>query len=728
VGRPVAAWLLVGVAPIVLAAAPARAQQGAIEGLTAILDLNASAITTTITQPSGAVTTQTGSLYPRLTLNMDTLLSSSFRLNAGGVFEVNQSSLGFNGGDTNTTISRLTPFFQVRSIDPWFAPGFAYFRRENRTRTQGLPGLTVVNEDYAAYLAWKPEGLPRSDFQFVRTNTFDKARSLLDSTKHFGSLVSRYEYKGLGASYQGTYLATDDRIARLETHQVSNGLRVDQSASLVRKRLLWNATYNVTRQDFTTMARGEGGEVAFPVPPFAGLAALSDTPATATLAQNALLVDGNLTASAGIDLGLPALGADAQARNFGLDFLNPARVDRLLVWVDRELPPEIAQSFTWEIYSSADNLVWRRETTVTAAPFGPFELRFQIDFPAVTARYLKVVTRPLSPVLPDASRFPQIFVTELQAFERRPAEEARGRLGRTTHALTTDVRMRLLETPSLFYESSYLYYRLGAAESTRDTWSNGMSVAHAFGRFVSVYGRGAREQGVQPEGRRVATVTNGTISVDPIHTFRTSLLYTGQDERIGETRLDRKGFFVQNTAQVYRGVDLIFGIGWNLTTRETGEAVHDRLANVSGTIVPRQNLSVTFNYASTTSRRSGPFTGAPRFRTGRTYVTVAYDPVRTLRLVAGEEVIVGLGERTRRTHDLGANWAPFPDGTLQFLFAYDENLRSLEFGTERILRAGVRWFLTRRSYVDVTHQRIRSEFVFQRTDVRVLSVDVKLFF
>lgn len=726
--RPAAAWVLTGAGLAVLAAPPARAQQGAIEGLTAILDVNASAITTTITQPSGTVTTETRNLYPRLTLNMDTLLFPSIRLNAGGVFEVNRSSLGLNGGDTATTNSRLTPFFQVRSIDPWFAPGFGYFRRENRTRTQGLPGVTVVNEDYAAYLAWKPEGLPRSDFQFVRTNTFDNARSLLDSTKHFGSLVSRYEYKGLGTTYQGTYLATDDRITRLETRQASNGLRVDQSASLLRRRLLWNATYNVVRQDFTTIARGEEGEVAFPVPAFAGLAALSDMPATVTLAQNAQLVDGNLTAGAGIDLGLPAQGADAQARNLGLDFLNPARVDRLLVWVDRELPPEIARSFTWEIYSSADNLVWRREAAVTAAPFGPFEFRFQIDFPAVTARYIKLVTRPLSAVLPEAPRFPQILVTELQAFERRPAQEARGRLGRTTHALTTDVRMRLLETPSLFYEGSYLYYRLGVAESTRDTWSNGLSVTHAFGRTVSLYGRGAREQGVQPEGRRVATVTSGTLSVDPIPTFRTSLLYTGQDERIGDMRLDRKGFFVQNTARLYRGVDVLFGVGWNLTARETGETLHDQLVNVSGTIVPRQNLSVTFNYASTTSRRSGSFTGPPRFRTGRTYVTVAYDPIRTLRLVAGEEVIVGLGERTRRTHDLGANWAPFPDGTLQFLFAYDENLRSLEFGTERILRAGARWFLTRRSYVELTHQRIRSAFVFQRTDMRVLSADVKLFF
>ena len=72
-------------------------------------------------------------------------------------------------------------------------------------------------------------------------------------------------------------------------------------------------------------------------------------------------------------------------------------------------------------------------------------------------------------------------------------------------------------------------------------------------------------------------MTNATLTVAPIPTFRSSLLYTGQDESIGGSRSDRRGLFVQNATQLYRGVDVLFGFGWNFTTRETGEISRDRL-------------------------------------------------------------------------------------------------------------------------------------------------------
>ena len=253
---------------------------------------------------------------------------------------------------------------------------------------------------------------------------------------------------------------------------------------------------------------------------------------TARLSQNALLIDGNLTAGAGIDLGLPAPAEDAQSRNIGLDFLNPTEVNRLLVWVDRDLPVEVANSFSWEIYSSPDNVIWRRETGVSAAPFGPFENRFQIDFPAVTARYVKVVTRPLS-----------VGRAGLVAFPGHPRDgdagvpQAAGGRGQRQADADHPPRQYRREAAAsrravavLRGVSTCTMGRTRSAAST-DTLSNGVSVNHSFGRIFSVYARGAREQGTQPQGYRVATVTNATLTVEPIPTFRSSLLYTGQDER-----------------------------------------------------------------------------------------------------------------------------------------------------------------------------------------------------
>lgn len=693
-----------------------------------ILDSSFSTVTTTTTQSTGTLEATTNTVYPRIILNVDTLIYPSLSLTAGGVFEVNAASVSVNGRDTSSRTTRVRPFFQLRSTNQIFSPGIGYFRRESRDRATGALGLNLVSEDYAAYLGWKPIGLPQSDFQFVKTNTFDDRRVLLDDTKDYGSLVSRYGAKGLGINYRGSYLGSHNKLLALETRQWSNAARLDYSTAFLQKRLVWNATYNVSRLDVTTLARREGGEVALPVVPFAGLAQPSDTPTTVTLSQNALLVDGNLTAGAGINLGLPVLGTAPPASNIGLDFLNPTEIDRLLVWVDRDLPVEVTSSFSWEIYSSADNVTWTRQTTVSAAPFGPFENRFQLDFPPIVARYLKAVTRPLSPAVLDASRFPDILVTELQPFLRKRADATRDKRTGTTQIFNTDVRLRILDTPSLFYEGSYWYTRYSALEVSRDTLSNGLSVSHRFNRVVSAHGRGAIEQGRQAGGYRTAGLADATLAFDPIQTFRGTVVYSGLNERIDRLSSTRNGLFLQTNAQLYRGVDLQFGAGLSFTTRETGEESRDRILNVSTVVAPRPNLSVTLSYAGTTTRRSGTFIGDPLLQTKRGYLTVAFDPTRSLRLVVGEEIVAGLGEKTIAAHNFGANWTPFRDGTLQFVFAYNENLRSREFGKERALRPSIRWHVSRGSYIDVAYQRTRTEFIFQKTETKGLTVDLKLFF
>jgi hypothetical protein len=713
---------------LVLLSSPASAQ-GIFAGMQKGLETVFSSVSTTTTFASGEVTkTETNNIYPALTLNFDTLIYPSLKLNAGGVFEINFLDLDTNGSQTSSTISRNRPYIQLRSTNPTLAPGVSYFRREERARTTGLTDVKLVNEEYGAYLGWQPEGGPRSDLQFLRTHTFDGARAFQDVTKGFGSLISTYTRGNLGANYRGSYLDTDNQLQRLETRQVSHAGRVSYSDSFISKRLLWNASYNVNYQDLRTAAHGTGGEVALPVNPSAGLATLSDTPVTAKLSGNQFLIDGNLAAGAGIDLGLPTPPADQQSRNIGLDLLNPTEVNRFLIWVDRDLPFEIANSFSWEVYSSSDNIVWKRESIVGAAPFGPFENRFEIDFPGVTARYVKVVTRPLSAVVQDSSRFPDILVTEMQAFLRRRAGEVSSRLSHTTQILNTDVRMRLLDTPSLYYEGFYVYDGPNLAGSSTDTLSNGLSLNQTFGRIFSAYARGAREQGRQQDGYRTATVTNATLTVDPVSTLRSSFLYAGLDERIAGLPRTRRGFFVQNSAQLYQGIDFLFGFGWNATTRETGEIANDRLLNASATIVPRERVSLTFNYDDTTTERSGTFVGSPRSHIRRLYAAVAVDPFRTLHVALGEEVIAVSDQRTRTTFDVNVNFSPFPDGALQFMFASNDALRALEFGKDRSTLGAVRWNISRQSYVDVSYQRTRSEFVFQTTESKIFSVTVRLFF
>lgn len=727
--RRAAAFTFVVTVWLVFLAGPAAAQEGIFTGMQAGVESVFSSVTTKTMFGDGAVsTTASRNFYPAFTVNFDTLLYPKWRLNAGGVFELNTSTSTTGPIRTDSSVTRNRPFIQFRSTDRFFAPGAGYFRREAIDRTPGRANVKLVNDEYAGYLGWRPAGLPTSDAQYLHTNTFDGARAVQDVSKDFGSLISNYSYQNLGVYYRGSYLKTDNRIAQLDTTQLTQGIRGDYSQAFLQKRLVWNATSSLNHQDVRSLARGSAGEIALSVTPFAGLAAISDTPVTAALSPNPQLIDGNFTASAGIDLGLATSPAESQMRNIGLDLLTPTVVNRLLVWVDRELPVEVSNAFSWDVYSSPDNIIWTREATVPVAPFGDFENRFEIDFPGVTARYIKLVTRPLSSVVTDATRYQDIFVTELQAYFRQPASQVNQKLSQNNWLLNTDVRYRLLDAPQMFYEGYYLAN--GATNYggiTTNTLSNGVSVNHSFGRIYSAYGRLAFEQGRELRGDRRATVSSATFTIEPIPTFRTSVLYSGMDERVIGVTNTRRGLFVQNSAQPYHGVDLLFGVGWTSTTHDTGENDLDRLVNLSATLTPFQHISLTVNYDGRNTSRSGVFFGDPRTREHRSYAALSFDPIPTLHLLIGGEVIASTGQTTRTTLDLGAAWAPFPDGTLQLIFNYDEALRALEFGKDRNTLGAIRWNLSRKSYVDVSFQRTWNATTFLSTQSKIFSVRVRFF-
>jgi len=704
----------------------ASAQDGLVGSLRTILDTSFSTATTTTTNASGLVSvTKANTFYPRVTVDSETFIFPAVRFSVGGVFDVSKSSATTDGTDSSSTLTRLRPHIVLRSTNPTLSPSLAYYRRENLSSTPGVPSSRLVSEDYIGNLGWRPEGLPQFDAQFIRTNSFDGDRAAQDLTRDYGSMQTRYQFKHLDTYYTFGVLNTSDHLRQRESHQITNSVRLNHSQAFFNRRAQWNATYHVNRQRLSLESSNQSGQSELPVVAFTGLSALNDAPPTAVLSSTPALVDGNLTASTGINLGLIEIGSNTQARNIGLDFSVPSEVNRLQLWIDRELPSNISTAFSWEIYSSNDNITWSRETVISTAPFGPLENRFRIDFRTIAARYLKVVTRPLSGAVVDATRYPEIFVTELEAFLVGSSGN-RGTLSRTAQNLNADLRVRLLDAAGLYYEGSYWMTDVTNGRE-RDTLSNGVSMTRRFNRFVSAFARAAYETGSQTEGRRTATVTNATVTVDPLRTLSASLLYSGLNERVAGRPEDRKGVALRTTAQVYQGVDLIVGFGVNVTTRYTGERFNDRSLTVGTTITPRRDLSLTLNYNGGTTTRTGVFTGIPQLHTRTGYATLTYDPFRTLHLVVAEELVAITGEKTRTTHNIGANWTPLPDGALQLTLAYNESVRPLEFGTERNFRPGIRWLVSRRSYIDVYYQRISSAFVSHKTNTKVFSVDVKVF-
>lgn len=700
--------------------------QDIFQGISGLLEFNYSFLTSKAKDASGITTKTDASAYnPRFTLNIDTKIFPNLKLHAGGIAELIKTDFESSGIDTKATITRFRPYIDLTLETPLYTAGIGYILRQERTKTTDSSSFTLVNQEYNAILGWRPEGLPTLDMKLRRTNNFDEEKVLRDTKEDSLHLISKYTYRGLQVNYNGTYIHTMDDLNHLDVKQLTHSGRVAYGGSFLNRRVTVNTTYDIFHQEVKTASEG-AGFITSQVFVFAGLSKIDDTlpPLPITLDPNPALVDGNTTASAGIDLisNIPLV-----RRQLGFDFLNPAEVNQLLVWVDRELTAPIASSFSWDIFISEDNLNWTHWAGPITASFGPFQNRFEINFPNIipAKRYIKVVTTPLfrTPLVP-----PNIFVAEIQAFLRQSAAAVQGKTKRTSHIYNLDAKARILDNPVLFYDFYYFFNKVLPDNQKRYNVSNGFSLNHRLSRIFSGTARVAREDGEEDDEKRVAYVYNASITADPLRTLRNSLVFSGREEEIGGRPNNTRSIFLYNTAQLYQGIDVNLNGGLNFLEQETGEKARDIVINFGANIVPHRTMTLGLNYSDIMSRRRGGERGTFSTSSRRLDLSLNYNPFRTLYFLAFIQVIAEKGEDLQTIQNYSVNWSPFPDGALQFNFTYNENLRSEDDAKERNFIPSVRWNITKRSYVDLSYQIMSSESKVQKVNSQVISSNLKIFF
>jgi hypothetical protein len=629
----------------------------------------------------------------------------------------------------DTTNTRVRPYARLTLQDPLYKAGVGYYLREAKVDTAGLPSTTLTQEDYEAIFGWKPVGFPTIDARYTRTNTWDKDRTNVDNTEDRLQLISEYSYGGFDFKYYGTFTDTKARAIGLDTTDTTNNARGSYYNTLLDGRLQLNASYDYTSSTTKATSTGQGGTVSLQRFPFQGLSINNDTPTLVTLLPNVSLIDGNIAASAGINIGLPVLGGDLRARNIGLDFFNQTDVNSLQVWVDRDLPANIANSFSWDIYTSTDNLNWTLQRTVVPALFGPFLTRFEIDFPTVTTRYIKVVVRPLQPTVVGSAQFPDIFVTELQAFQKQAVSGTSNSVKLTSDSQVANgvLKYRILDSPLLYFDSSY--YSNKTEPSGQETWtlSNGFSINNRFNDTYSMTARLAFENGVESNETRTAWVYDATLLANFLKTLTSSLVMAGRNEDVGGSRRTNNSVYLNNTAQLYKGLDMNLNAGYNMTTDESGGDQNTLLLNLGANVVPHPTLTLTLN--ATDSWTHGSTTGGPNTSTeSRTLnLTGTYNPFRALYLLASWQVTDDTGQGRRTQQNYGLNWSPFPDGALQFRLYYNEYQWPEDRMNERTITPGVMYKINNRSYIDISYQMIRNETAAQTTDSKVFTATLKIF-
>lgn len=707
-------------------------ETGRSEGISGYVDLNYNRIDSKTESAAGSATnTQTDTFFQQYRLNFDRTLYPNLRIRAGGLFGETTSTIHSGESETKTTLTKISPLVDLSLNASLFQAGVGYNRMEEKQDS-----LDTVRNNYTAFFGYRPDGLPTFDLQYLRTSTYDKERISQDTTTDHFLISSLYQpAKGVDLRYMGSYTSTKDQLQDTTTTDVINSGRATYNGQFFNNRVSVFSSYNIARQDTRTSGASVAG-LNFQAVPVAGLFALNDDPTTGVLSPTdpaaAALVDGNLTAGTGINIGrgLSAAG-DTRYRNMGFDFGTELDIHAIYLWTDRDILSIYATdpgTFRWDIYISSNNLDWTLYQSYTSAGFGPFDRRFAINFPTVRTRYIKLVTRPFSLSVPAGIDMDTIFVTEVQAFAFTTSGETSNKLTVTSQIYDLTLRTRLLDSPSLFYDLYYWYSTSSNAATARYILSNGFSVSHRFNRVFSAGARIAREDARDTQDQRVSYVYNASLTATPLVTLSHTLIVSGREEEIGGKPSSTRSVFLNNSAELYRGVSVNLSGGVSDTKSETGEETLSTLLTFGANIVPHPAMTITLGYSDTDSKRSGGDKESTSKYTRRGDVAVAYTPFRTMYFFAGVGLLAEQDRELSITQNYSGTWSPFRDGALQFTITYNENLRSDDNGKDTLITPSVRWNITRRAYLDVSYQIVKSTSTAERTEYSSFNTSLKMSF
>lgn len=665
----------------------------------------------------------------RLSFNYDQMLWPNIHLRAGGLFERLRSRDELEGIETVGARTGLQPYLIFRYETPLHQAELGWQRDETRIGT-GDAETRLVRDTYGLILAWYPQASSYLRLTLSHAGERDDPRRRFDRDTDRVQLLGAWQpITPLRFDYQGNWSRVEDRIRNSELDTLYQSARVNYADSFWNERLLLGASYDVTWQKVESRRAGQG-EVELPVSAVQGLSVLDDFPEDAVLAVNPALIDGNRLLPANVNLGVPLPNADRRLRNIGFDFEIPKAVNGIRVWVNNDLPFEVAQTLTWEVWSSADNVRWTRQRDLGPAPFGPFDPYFELRFGSIAARYLKVVVAPLSPGIPNAEEYRVVEVTELEALVFRDVEGTGTTAESTDHRVYAGAQLQITRSPDVFYNVTYVA-RLPEGRLASDTLSNVLSLNHRFDRIWAVGGRLAFETGrTLTSGRRNAWLYGASVTSTPIPAFAATLSASGKREEF-ERGIDQDidSLFLNTTTLLYRGVNLLASAGVSQTSDRPGRDTDSTTYRVGLELLPHPIATIFLGWDRTDDEITGGGLEPANVYREASEITLSLQPVPSIYIFGSYRI-----ERSsdyledRRLTTTSLNWSPFPYGTLRFYFRFEEYYDSLLDSNTRIYGPGARWYINSRSHFDVYWESFETENVLQQNDRETLSATLRIGF
>ncbi len=650
-----------------------------------------------VDQAGRATTSDILDLGQRYGLTISKSLFPTLSLNLGGTYDGDRTWTTVLGEQTVNDTWRANGFGRLLLGGRVLGGSAGYERTDEVLAGQSGAGARLVNETARATAYWRPGDLPQVDLIVSRTSTFDTARHVEDLATD-DVLVSA-DYQGISKlklRYTLRYSNPVDRLNEVDTTSVTQSLQAIWEDRLFGGRTNAFATATVGSLVTSTSASGTGGTVStqqFPVAGYSLVEGPLDAPERDTLALNPGLVNGDLVTGVGLDIGYGVPAGDVAYRDVGAQFQDvKTRVNLLYVWVNKPLPPSVSGAYAWRALQSDDNLTWTEVAVSGPVVFSSFQSRFEIPIVETSARYLKLVVRPLAVGVTLDPRYASILVTELQTFLALPASEVVGRTSYLTETFAGTAQTRLLPVPSLSWDVSALVNRSAQSDLTTYNLVNGLSLAQRLSAVWNVTARAQRQDQDSGAGHVGGFQWGGTLSAKPLSTLTGSLTYSGLwNETPRGTNL-LNSVAVLGRAEVYRGTSFAATGGLSDGVRDDGQRTRSITSTANASMTPHPKLTFTANHFYASTSLSGGRAPAVTTVDERVDAGVSLTPFPALYLNGTVNRIIRGVRPTTFANGLVA-FSPFQDGALQLRFSYGEAIDTSAGTDTRTTVAGVHWMI-----------------------------------
>lgn len=552
-----------------------------------------------------------------------------------------------------------------------------------------------------------PEKFPSLAANVTRRTSEDQATNIETADDSLSANIG-YTYKGLSLQSGGRYSRFEDNSTGFSRDIVGYQGGLNYAGGFLDDRLTLQAGYYIGLNELTEKTGNKGGGSApLQIAPVQGLYANDPTPLNSLdnpLVNTPSLIDGNLAASSGIDIG----SGGQSLQNIGVDLGTALPADRVRIHVRTAAGNLVSAggSITWSIYAGSDGINWELVTANAAASFIQSLGYFEITFARTAARFLKVVNFGVNTA--------ESLVTEMEVFRQTPSASAEPKKSTFLNQNgTLNMTARPFSKVALTYSGTFnAASQDSLSQSFSSTEMNNLAAAD-FGPF------GFATAGLRYQGRRSSQTSGldqssdnytGRLNWSILPTLDTAFSITHGEERVGGApTLETNSTALTADMRLYPTWRVTLSLGYagqkDLQNSRSSDSLV--LAGTSSAQLTR-SLDWSMNFSAQWGSSFVSSATAQVFQKSQAksiYSDFNYRPSPQLNLGAHLGYLA-TDSQSGFVQGYRINWIPFPDGTVLITTRYDLDRDPISGQNSYRFSVAPRWNINPNLYLDLNYSHV----------------------